>query len=412
MSALARPLALALLLAGAALTLHPASARFLPASALLAAALPALAALALAARAKAAHEGRAGAVVSALGALVVVTGLAADGVAGHHGTLRLGVGETATSFEETGRAGLRLGLRPLGFPVAGDRVAGDGEVTLLLPGRSEPVMLSRERALAIEGLRLAQPTALGPGVAGIRVHREPAAGVVLTGALLLAVGSAWLVPRRPWPVENPVTPLLLTGGAFVLSLAIADRGSVLGWSYGVATPLGRVALPGVGVLFGLALVAGLLGTLLFAAGRSAPEAAWVPVPARLALWLGVALAAAGLALAVARLALAGHPGLVPGLAAPPAATGLLAVALLSTRRASVAGPRVLARLWPAAVAAAFALALTAAFVGLAREGTYATAAASTASSAALVGLAALEPTPLAGVLRVAFLLALVALPLV
>jgi len=48
------------------------------------------------------------------------------------------------------------------------------------------------------------------------------------------------------------------------------------------------------------------------------------------------------------------------------------------------------RLWPAAVAAAFALALTAAFVGL----------------------AALEPTPLAGVLRVAFLLALVALPLV
>ena len=72
----------------------------------------------------------------------------------------------------------------------------------------------------------------------------------------------------------------------------------------------------------------------------------------------------------------------------------------------------LARLWPAAVAAAFALALTAAFVGLEREGTYATAAASAAASAALLGLAALEPTPLAGVLRVAFLLALVALPLV
>ncbi|HKZ33580.1 MAG TPA: hypothetical protein VJ648_14620 [Vicinamibacteria bacterium] len=35
-----------------------------------------------------------------------------------------------------------------------------------------------------------------------------------------------------------------------------------------------------------------------------------------------------------------------------------------------------------------------------------------ALTAAFVGLAALEPTPLAGVLRVAFLLALVALPLV
>ena len=186
---------------------------------------------------------------------------------------------------------------------------------------------------------------------------------------------------------------------------------MLGWSYGVATPLGRVAQPGVGVLFGLALVAGLLGTLLFAAGRSSPEAAWVPGPARLALWLGVALAAAGLGLAIARFVLVARPGLPLEPAALGAAMGFLALTLFATRGASP-GPRVLALVWPAAVAAAFALALTAAFVGLAREGTYATAAASAASSAALAGLAALEATPLAGVLRVAFLLALVALPLV
>jgi hypothetical protein len=184
---------------------------------------------------------------------------------------------------------------------------------------------------------------------------------------------------------------------------------VLGWSYGVATPDGRVPLPGVGVLLGLALVAGLLGTLLFAAWRLSGEAVPVTGPARVGLWLGVALASAGLALAIARVALAARPGLSIGPAALAAATGFLAVTLVSTRRTSVSGPRLLAILWPAAVVVALALALAAALFGLEREGTYATPATSAAASAALVGLAALEPTRLEGALRFAFLLALVAL---
>jgi hypothetical protein len=409
-SALARPAALATILAGAALALHPSAqaARLLPAQSLLAAALVMLAALALVARAAQAREGRAGAVAGALGALVAVAGLAADGVLGHHGALTLGEGETATRFEETGRAGARLGLRPLGFPVAGDRVTA-GAVALMLPGRSAPVVLSGERALRFEGYRLAQPATLQPGVARILVHREPAKGAVLTGVLLLAVGSALLVPLRRSAAESPVTPLLLAGGAFVLSLAVADHGAVLGWSYGVATPDGRLPLPGVGVLLGLALVAGLLGTLLFAAWRLSGEAVPVTGPARVGLWLGVALASAGLALAIARVALAARPGLSIGPAALAAATGFLAVTLVSTRRTSVSGPRLLAILWPAAVVVALALALAAALFGLEREGTYATPATSAAASAALVGLAALEPTRLEGALRFAFLLALVAL---
>ena len=71
----------------------------------------------------------------------------------------------------------------------------------------------------------------------------------------------------------------------------------------------------------------------------------------------------------------------------------------------------LALVWPTMVALALALALAAAVLGLVRDGTYATAGASAAASSALLGLAALERTPLAGVLRVAFLLALLALPL-
>jgi hypothetical protein len=138
-SALARPAALATILAGAALALHPSAlgARLLPAH--------------------------------ALGA---VAGLAADAVLGHHGALTLGVGETATSFEETGRAGARLGPRPLGFPVAGDRVTA-GDVALMLPGRSTPVVLSGERALRFEGYRLAQPATLQPGWPGSSCTASP-----------------------------------------------------------------------------------------------------------------------------------------------------------------------------------------------------------------------------------------------
>ncbi len=123
-------------------------------------------------------------------------------------------------------------------------------------------------------------------------------------------------------------------------------------------------------------------------------------------------AAAGLALATTRLALVAGPGLARGPAALAVATGFLATVLVATRATSASGPRVLALVWPAAVAAAFALALGAALVGLVRDGSYATATASGAASAALFGLSALEPSRLAPALRIAFLLALVSLPLV
>jgi hypothetical protein len=410
-SALARPAALATLLAGAALALNPSPllARLLPAPALVIATLLLLLALALVARAVGTRAGRAGAALSAAGALLAVAGLAADGVLGHHGTLALAVGETATYFEEAGRDGGRLGLRPLGFPVAAEAVEPDGGVALMLPGRSDPVVLSEQRALRFGDYRLARPSAIEPGrVARIRVHREPAALVVLAGALLLAVGSALLVPLRRAPAQALVTPLLEAGGALVVALALVDRGAVLGWGFGVPTPDGRVALPGVGILLGLALVATLLGTLLLGAWRLSGESAPVARPARAALWLGVALAAAGVALAAVRVARLPHASPL-ALVALGVVAGLLALALLSTGRPPGWGARALALLWPAAVVGALASAFVAGVAGLQREGTYATTTASAAASAALVGLAAVEPTRLSGALRFGFLLALLSL---
>jgi hypothetical protein len=187
---------------------------------------------------------------------------------------------------------------------------------------------------------------------------------------------------------------------------------VLSWRFGVPTPDGRVPLAGVGILLGLALVATLLGTLLLAAWRLAGESAPVAVagPARAALWLGITLAAAGVALAAVRVARLPHASPLALLALGVVAS-LLALALLSTGRPSAWGARALALLWPAVVVGALASTFVAGVTGLQREGTYATTHASAAASAALVGLAAVEPTRLSGALRFAFVLALLSLAL-
>jgi hypothetical protein len=186
---------------------------------------------------------------------------------------------------------------------------------------------------------------------------------------------------------------------------------VLGWSYTVVTRDGRVALEGAGVLLGLALVATLLGTLLLVAGRLSGEAKTsIGGPVRGALWLGTALAVAGAALAVLRVA-ALQVSPPSGIVALGGAAGVLALAMLATGASPGRFARALSLLWPSAAVATLAFATLAGVLGLEREGTYATAAARAAASAALVGLAALEPTPFAGPLRFAFLLALLALAL-
>jgi hypothetical protein len=246
----------------------------------------------------------------------------------------------------------------------------------------------------------------------VAVHREPAALAALLGALVLAAGVALSLRRGTAPASvDGDTRATVAGGVLVGLLLVADRGAVLAWSLALAGAGGRVPLPGVGVLLGAALVAALGGSLLLGAGRLAGDGAAGARPAaRAALWLAAGLAAAGLCLAVVRVQ--GLPGARPTLL-PLAGIALgvlwLGASLVATRPAppplvSRVAPLVL----PAAVLAALGLAIALAVAGVLRDGTYATSTAAAAASAALLGLAALEPAGVPGLRRFAFLLALLA----
>ena len=248
--------------------------------------------------------------------------------------------------------------------------------------------------------------------AEIDVHREPAALGVLLGAVLLAMAAVYSlrsVPQPPPEGQREVLPLA-AGSALVLLLAAVDRGAVLAWSFGLAGGAGRVPLAGVGVLLGAALLLALGGVLLYGAARLAADGAGTRPAARAALWLAVLLAVAGLLLALVRWApLAGvaAPQSALPLAGIALAAGALAAALLASRApapplVSRAAPVVL----PLAAAAAIGSAVAAGVLGVRRDGTYATPAAAACAAAALLGLAALEPTGLRSLRRFVFVLAL------
>ena len=245
--------------------------------------------------------------------------------------------------------------------------------------------------------------------AEIAVHREPATFVALLGALLLASGLALSFRLGPAPPADHDTAVVVAGSVLVGLLLAVDRGAILAWSVAVPGVDGRVPLPGVGVLLGSALVAGLGGSLLLAAGRLAGDGVEVRPAARVALWVAVGLAAAGLLLAVARVE--GLPAAsLLSLFGVAAATAGLAASLFATRPATPPFfSRVAPLALPLAALAAVALAIAVAAAGVLRDGTYTTPAAAACSAVALLGLAALEPTRAPGLRRFAFFLALLAL---
>ena len=245
----------------------------------------------------------------------------------------------------------------------------------------------------------------------IAVHREPAAVAALAGALLLAAGLALSLRLRPGPVTpDREAAVALAAAVLVALLLLADRGAVLAWSFAVPAEGGRVPLPGVGVLFGVGLVAALAGTLLLVAGRVAGDVASVGPAARGALWLAVGVAVTALVLAVVRVSgLPAAGAAVLPLGGLALAVAWLAASLLAARRQA---PPLLARVaplaLPLAVLAALAIAIVAAVSGVLQDGTYATSSAAASASAALLGLAALEPTRACGPRRFAFALFLLA----
>ena len=246
----------------------------------------------------------------------------------------------------------------------------------------------------------------------IAVHREPAALAALLGALLLAAGVALSLRLEPTPAAGDrETPAIVAGSVLVGLLLVVDRGAVLAWTFAVPGADGRVPLPGVGALLGAALIAALGGSLLLVAGRLAGDGATARPAARAALGLAVGLATAGLSLAVVRLESlpVARATLLP-LAGVAAAAAWLAASLFAARSATPPlVSRVAPRALPLAVLAALALAIAVAAAGVLRDGTYATPHAAAAAAAALLGLAALEPTRAPGLRRFAFLLAFLAL---
>lgn len=411
MSALARPAVAASLLAGAALALHPlaAAADWLPERDLVLAALVLLAAVALVARALAVPRGdRFPAALVAAGAVAVVGALGADGVAGRHGRLVLGVGQARSHFEEAGPTGAALGLRPLGLTIGVEEVRPGG-VVLLSVGGGPPVELPPDRAVSRGGFRFALLEVVPEEGVAMAVHREPAWPVLFGGGILLAAGlaaAAWRARRSGGAAA--LDPPLVAGAAVSLALLLLGPESALAWTLSVPGAAGPLPLRGAGVLLGLGLLAALLGTLLLAAERAAGREVSVRPAGHAALWGAVALLALGAAIGGVQVTSLGAVTLaaaapVLGLAG---AAGVMALALVLARLADAgAGPAPTAWLLPAAVAAVVLAGLAAAALGLRRDGSYATPLALSVAATGLLGLASLEPTGWPGVRRLAFLLA-------
>jgi hypothetical protein len=240
-------------------------------------------------------------------------------------------------------------------------------------------------------------------VVTVGVHRQPFALAVLLGGLVLivgvALGSARALAGSAAPGDGP----LVAGTGFLACLLLVDAGRVLTWNLGLAGSVGRVPLPGVGILLGLALIAVLAGVLLLASQRLAGGVD-VGTVARGALGVAVLAALAGVGLAVIRV-LSGGVGLAPALtiAGVALAALVLAAALRPPFRSRV--PLVV----PMVTGLLLAVTLGVGVWSTATHGSYATPTTAAASTAAFLGLAAGEATGLAELRRLALLVAALAL---
>ena len=248
----------------------------------------------------------------------------------------------------------------------------------------------------------------------IAVHREPAALAALASALLMAVGLGLVLHARGAPPAGAGdgSALVVAAAGLAAFLALVDEGSVLAWSFGFPAAPARVALPGVGVFLGGALLLALAGALLLLAERLAGTTSGAAPAARVASWGAAALGTGGLVLAAARIAVSpsgSAAAWIPLLGLAAGVSVLAAVLALTRPSAPVGLARRAAGALPAAAWLALAGAIAVAVASVRRDGTYATDASSAAAAASLLGLAALEPTAAAGLRRFAFLLALLTL---
>ncbi len=110
----------------------------------------------------------------ATGVLVAASALGYDAVRGHRGTIRLAPGEGTTTFDETGRRGRAVGLRPLGAPIALKQTTADGDVILDVAGQER--VLTRASALPVGPYRLGRARTMMTGAARLQLSVTSPAG--------------------------------------------------------------------------------------------------------------------------------------------------------------------------------------------------------------------------------------------
>ena len=242
--------------------------------------------------------------------------------------------------------------------------------------------------------------------------------VVVALALAAAAVQAMAGQRSP-PPRDAAWAAVFGGGFLVVVLLVFDGGRILRWRYGLGAGADRVELPGAALVLGLALLASLGGTLSMAAHLLAAtgSASRARLLGQRLLILGAGLGALGVGVAASQVLSRTARAVAAGasdLAALALAVGLLVLGITRLLATPVAPSGALAegaaaraaRMLRLAAAAALLAAAVAGWEGWWREGSYATATAAEVASAALLGLAAVQPTRLGMARATLFLLGL------
>jgi hypothetical protein len=244
----------------------------------------------------------------------------------------------------------------------------------------------------------------------------PWGGALATAAAVVALAGLEAAFRaRLRAGADPARAGLVAGGLLVALLLALGKGSLLRWSLAIGDGAPGLTLRGAALVLGLALVAALLGTLALGAHLLAPAAAGALMLGQRALVLGGGLTFIGLGLAVAR-GLGRSPDALASGAGPLAgllfgATALAASLLWMLDAAGTPGSAARDETNgdnEMAVAASLGLLALAAggYEAWVAVGSYQTPRTAALGAAALLGLAAVQPTRFATARRLAFLAAL------
>jgi hypothetical protein len=215
------------------------------------------------------------------------------------------------------------------------------------------------------------------------VSSTPAAAWIGAGALLVLAGM--LLGLRKGPALSSTSVGALGALGLVAILAQADAGRVLRWSFGA----GPARLPGVGLILGMALLAGLAALLLLGLASLVRRAPRAEPAGRSLLLLAATLSALGTAVAF------GRAGVSRSLAAVAVASALAMLAAIAQLWPRGWGGRVFAALADLSSPALAIAALAAGGLAWHTAGTYDTPGVRAAAAAALLGMAAREPVALA-----------------